>query len=495
MKISNNKSQISNSLKSPKQGNSFPLIFWHKPSLSGNLSSFILYLFLIFNLSSFIFNSCSNESTNPRTLTFSGTVSLEGETNYSGVKVSLYELIELDSTLAEINQRYPGVGVLIDQETEFDPRQNTPAYSTITDGLGNWRIEDVPVGSYNVVAEKDSFGWQIAYEENSSRKIVFNLKKIKTYTGNQAGLIQFQDDFINVPANTTFDVNSQVFFLGRNYMDLSNGADIHFRGVIGEDADTRIYFINLSPDTTSTIDFDQLPSLQLTGIYTTPGIRIRISNSEFILSGSIIRGNITDACRISQSDGLLENNIFRGNGSAVTISETYQTVVRMNIFLKNNRDLGIFAADSILIEDNLFRDGEVNLSLIRTNGLVQYNNFEQSGQNIELAELSNLEISYNSMIFSDNNLRLNRRGDLDNAIDLISSMNNFVATGFFAFYLEDLSVSVPVLAKNNFWDTHIKNEIEEKIFDKYDDPGYNVDQYVIFEPFIIFGIDDAGIRK
>ena len=320
-----------------------------------NKTAFSLLLFPITIITSislllisfFLILSCGNESTNPRTLTFNGTVSLEGETNYSGVKVGLYELIELDSTLAEINQRYPGVGVLIDQETEFDPRQNTPAYSTITDGLGNWRIEDVPMGSYNVVAEKDSFGWQIAYEENSSRKIVFNLKKIKTYTGNQAGLIQVQDDFINVPANTTFDVNSQVFFVGRNYMVLSNGADIHFRGVIGEDADTRIYFINLSPDTTSTIDFDQQLDLQLTGIYTTPGIRIRISNSEFILSGSIIRGNITDACRISQSDGLLENNIFRGNGNAVTISETFVSAVRRNIFLKNNRDLEIFAADSI----------------------------------------------------------------------------------------------------------------------------------------------------
>jgi hypothetical protein len=487
MKISNNKSQISNSLKSPKQGNSFSLIF--------NPSSFILYLFLIFNLSSLILISCGNESTNPRTLTFNGRVSLEGEINYGGVNVSLYPLVDLDSNLVEINQLYPGIGVWINQETEFNPRQNTPAYSTTSDGLGNWRIEDVPVGSYNVVAEKEGFGWQIAYEENSGRKIVFNLKKIKTYTGSQAGLIQFQDDFIEVPANTTFEINSQVFFVGSNYIVLSNGADINFEGIFGEDADTRIYFINLTPDTTSTIEFDQQLNLQLTSIYAGPGIRIRISNSDFILAGSVIRGNITDACRISQSDGLLENNIFQGNASGVKISAPFRFAVQRNIFLKEGNDLEIFAADSILIEDNLFREAEVNLSLIRTNGLVQYNNFEQSGQNIEIAELSNLDISHNSMVFSGNNLRLNRSGDLNNAIDLISSFNNFVETGLYAFYLEDRSVRVPVLAKNNFWDTNIRNEIAGKIFDKYDDPGYNTNQYVIFQPFIYRSIEDAGIGK
>jgi hypothetical protein len=410
------------------------------------------------------------------------------------VKVSLYKTVKLDTALVRINQLYPNIGVEISQETEFDPRENTADYSTLTDALGNWNIQDIAEDDYNVVVEKDSFGWQIAYNQKTGHDMVFSLKKMRTYTGNQSGLIEFENDFIDVPANTSFEVNSQVFFAGTNYILLSNGANIHFRGVFGEDPDTRIFILNSSPGSISTVEFNQQLNLQLNGIYTGPGVQIRLSNCDYILSGSIIRGDVSDACRISQSDGVLENNIFQRNAGAVNISETFLTTVRNNIFLQDSSDLEIFAADSLLIEDNLFRQGEVNLSLVRTNGLVQYNNFEGSVQNIEIADLSNLDISHNSMVLSENNIRLNRMASQNDLIDLIASMNNFAETGFYAFYLEDHSVRVPVLAKNNFWDTNIKNQIEEKIFDKYDVPGYNTEQYVIFEPFIINPIADAGIR-
>ena len=87
-----------------------------------------IVLFLIFNLVSFIFSSCK-ESTKPETVTFSGTVTLESESDYSpigagGVKVSLYKPVELDTALVRINQQYPQIGVQISQETEFDHYKN-----------------------------------------------------------------------------------------------------------------------------------------------------------------------------------------------------------------------------------------------------------------------------------------------------------------------------------------------------------------------------------
>ncbi|HDH31752.1 MAG TPA: hypothetical protein ENH26_03190 [Candidatus Wolfebacteria bacterium] len=55
--------------------------------------------------------------TNPDKTTISGTVKLEAQTNHSGVKVSLYKLIDLDTTLVGINQQYPNIGVQISPKT------------------------------------------------------------------------------------------------------------------------------------------------------------------------------------------------------------------------------------------------------------------------------------------------------------------------------------------------------------------------------------------
>ena len=108
-------------------------------------------LLMLAILSYLILFSCE-ESTKPETVTFSqitgqaGTVTLEGETDYSGVKVSLYKPVELDMALGRINQQYPQIGVQIPshrdkQETEFDHRKHSASYSTKTNTNGVWEIE------------------------------------------------------------------------------------------------------------------------------------------------------------------------------------------------------------------------------------------------------------------------------------------------------------------------------------------------------------------
>ena len=79
--------------------------------------------------------------TNPDKTTASGTVKLEGQTNHSGVKVSLYKLVELDTTLVRIIKQYPNIGVQISQETEFYHREQTPVYTTYTNKDGKWKIK------------------------------------------------------------------------------------------------------------------------------------------------------------------------------------------------------------------------------------------------------------------------------------------------------------------------------------------------------------------
>ena len=77
----------------------------------------IFRFFLLFLLptSYFLLFSCSS-LTNPDKTTISGTVKLEGQTDYSGVKVSLYKLVDLDRTLVRINQQYPNISIHISLE-------------------------------------------------------------------------------------------------------------------------------------------------------------------------------------------------------------------------------------------------------------------------------------------------------------------------------------------------------------------------------------------
>jgi len=68
--------------------------------------------------------------------TISGRVTLEEMSDHSGINVSLYESVELDTDILSINQEYPSIGVIISQRTEFDHRLYYPNYETITDQNG-----------------------------------------------------------------------------------------------------------------------------------------------------------------------------------------------------------------------------------------------------------------------------------------------------------------------------------------------------------------------
>jgi len=102
------------------------------------------YLFILLLLSniSIQFLSC-DESTKPETVTFSGIVILEGETDHSNAKVMLFRPMEIDTALTNLNVRYPGIGIELNQRTEFYWREHNPEYQTKTNSAGAWKIEEI----------------------------------------------------------------------------------------------------------------------------------------------------------------------------------------------------------------------------------------------------------------------------------------------------------------------------------------------------------------
>jgi hypothetical protein len=166
--------------------------------------TFLPFFLLIFSF--FLFWGCSKNGTdgNDNTVTVSGKVTLEEQSDHSGVKVSLYKPVELDPELVAVNQQYPNIGIKISQETEFDHREQTPVYSTATNAAGEWNFEKVTPGTYHVVAEKDDFGWRYDLNEefNGDRTIdLGQLKPVQYLRGNLSQDIITSEDFFIVDNN------------------------------------------------------------------------------------------------------------------------------------------------------------------------------------------------------------------------------------------------------------------------------------------------------
>lgn len=92
-----------------------------------------------------------------------GTVSLEGQSDFSDITVALYDLAYLDTTIVRINNQYPQIGVHINQHTEFDHRLQSPIKSTETLADGSFELTKISTGTYNLVAQKENFGFKYIY--------------------------------------------------------------------------------------------------------------------------------------------------------------------------------------------------------------------------------------------------------------------------------------------------------------------------------------------
>jgi len=119
------------------------------------------FYFLLFSFCFLLIITCT---TQPQSGNLTGTVQLAGEADHSGIIIGIYELTTLDPDIDEANTKWPHIGVIINQHTEFDHRFGTLVKTGETDASGYFEINDIPTGNYNVVAIKDGFGFKYIYE-------------------------------------------------------------------------------------------------------------------------------------------------------------------------------------------------------------------------------------------------------------------------------------------------------------------------------------------
>ncbi|RPI03490.1 MAG: right-handed parallel beta-helix repeat-containing protein [Calditrichaeota bacterium] len=114
------------------------------------------------------FSSCTRNFSEIETTNFTGVVKLSGESDYSGVTVSLYPAAEIDTVLINRQLQFPSIAPVLSQSLVFDHRTVEPIYTTQTDVAGFFQFSDIPVAEYNLVVERRGFGWKYFYDVNET---------------------------------------------------------------------------------------------------------------------------------------------------------------------------------------------------------------------------------------------------------------------------------------------------------------------------------------
>lgn len=113
--------------------------------------------------------TCTRQLTQPQTMTITGSAALQGAAEPSGITVSLYHAVELDSTLERLQQQFPTVGFELSQSALFDHRLHEAVYTTQTDADGYYEFVDIPQAEYNVVIETPDYGWRTLYDVSDTQ--------------------------------------------------------------------------------------------------------------------------------------------------------------------------------------------------------------------------------------------------------------------------------------------------------------------------------------
>ena len=176
--------------------------------------------------------------------------------DYSGIRVSLYKTVVVDTTIVRVNNEFSGLGPSIGQSTEFDHRLHEPVYTVLTLPDGSYELKDVKSGVYNFVFEKQGWGYQYLCDVNTRKgeyikstatlehvsnvadmgKFDFNIEDVTLYP--DVTLPSVTNESFNFQARHHYYVESDAVFMGTcvfeggSYIHLNAGKKIQFLSAV-----------------------------------------------------------------------------------------------------------------------------------------------------------------------------------------------------------------------------------------------------------------------
>lgn len=459
-----------------------------------------------------LFMCSCDSSTNGQSETLSGFVILvndSGDTtmdpvDFSGVLISVYQLVELDSTLVRINQNYPSIGVILSQETEFNPDISDPIAVTHAHGDGAFSIKGLAPGRYNLAFSKDQWGSVyrhdvlVGHNNDGDRLGSITLYPIHSLTNHSYTSFTFEKDH-------TYLIPNDVRFSGPITME--GGASIQLG-----------YGVKMSLE--QTLIKTGSGYVNISGMSGKHSIDTLLWNSvEILSSGNIIRdlliSDSNSGLLLLGAENLVTNTIFRRSNHATFLSGIGSKISRSLIIDISNKALVLNVTEgqpdiayelescvvmrsnvgirtegnSIRIVDNYFINNATAIVSNKNYHEIQYNNFEDNERAVVCAG-SEITIKYNDFYEGNQNC-ISFAYEYYSAISSpVICQNNFYPQGGIVIYMFPLTTLDDVDARSNFWSGH---DIDSLIWDNND--FESIHHKVLYMPKLTTPNTSAGIRQ
>jgi len=415
-------------------------------------------LFPLFLFPFFIFLlSCSSPTQN-NTVTFSGKVTLEDTTDFSGVTVSLYKPVELDTALTNLNARYPGVGIEVNQRTEFFWREHQPLYTTTTVADGSWKIDKVEKGTYHIVVQAAGYGWRVSYNAAVGAHDI-TLKKALTWKGTYGSPVTVPpNSFVQITGNATFESGADLTVGPGTILEFQNNAvlethaTVNLNGALGSE----IYIVPKDTANSSRmrlIESDNSVFNYVNCMYVKNGIYLNSVDS-IQIQYSRFRNQSTAIEFFNCSKAHVENNVISNMTDGLLSKESNLKIIKNLITEMINYGIKSTNENDSHIKNNVFKN--CNLSGI---------GFNISGSPGSYAQRINYEIYYND--FKENKIHIY----VGRIADCIANNNNFWHADEYIVKTSGITYLDSLNFKYNYWNYFTDFEINQKILDKSDRIG------------------------
>lgn len=434
-------------------------------------------------------------------------------TDFSGVTVSVYTATVLDSSIARINEQHPGIGIKIDQETEFDHRLVSPVAKTLTSANGQFTIEGLPFGVYNVAIIKENWAVKYIYsvEVLNANQITLpdvELHPVRKLSGYMSNSYSFED-------GETYLVNNSITFVApvtlntgaRIYVDqgafITFGSSVSVAKSVGEESYWRFdSSLGLYSNSVTVIDSTHyFPSVKFQGSapVISNGLFRHVSDGVLFYYG---KTNISDidikhfnsAITFNNEGGSIQKSIIRngGNKAMQCLSQTGALSVTKSIVFKAYDGVVAYMAGGFTIEDNYFYETDTAIRPQNCSGSIKHNNFFSNRCDI---------LQYNaSSTIEQNNFYFSKSVGITPRTFASINGNNFYKTNAYFINIRRTDgtfsyVHADVNATGNYWAT---SEIDRYILDGGDNinyPGQECPHIVNYLPKSNIRIATAGIRN
>lgn len=502
-----------------------------------------IFVLAILSIIFLVSGCCNNED---KLGTLSGIVELINDTgdpqadpvDFAGVTISLYELAELDTSVVRINQQHPYLGVIVQQEMYFDHRYQQPVLSVASAPDGSFTLNKITPGSYNLVAQKDGWGYAYQYSleilegENALGKATLNNRILEGVARSRSE--SGKDTITLYPERqlSGFGTSDLVFQAGRHYVVTDDFSIMPGAQVVFEPNTTirinphkeLVLYSSLECPAPGEGFFRVVSNDQTTVADTlTPFQRVRIADADLpqaqVFKGAIIRDSYSGI--VSNAPGFTVSNCFiSSRQTAVSIYNTIDNQIvncvlcdgknssfgaamndgspsatlRNNIIVNNSLGVLIRNSANVEVSNNYFANCSMGiLNLMDGQTTATHNSFVNCGSALRNANRALMTIHYNE-ISADIGISNERdyAGSAASGLTQITANNNNLVCDTWAVYSKFVNhPGYDLDCTNNYWGTTNAQAIPQLIFDSND---YGGSATVYYQPYSSVRITSAGVH-